>query len=134
MLSEIDSKESTWQEAGGAEDRAFNVSLNDVLADWHAWQLADSIAEGYPSRSPSCALGPAGGRDDGPDMEAVDAVIDSIPQPHRTALAFQARNLHCRAQVWSSPRLPDSPQERQVLLMEARNMLARGLIERGVLQ
>lgn len=115
-------------------DQVLPMALNDILALWHAWQLADSIAEGYPSRSPSCALGPAGGGGDGPDMEAVDAVIDSIPQPHRTALAFNARNLHCRAQVWSSPRLPASPQERQVLLMESRNMLARGLIERGVLQ
>lgn len=116
-------------------DQVLPLALNDILAAWHAWQLAESIAEGYPSRSPSCVLGPAGGGGgDGPDMEAVDAVIDSIPQPHRTALAFQARNLHCRAQVWSSPRLPANPQERQVLLMEARNMLARGLIERGMLQ
>jgi hypothetical protein len=36
--------------------------------------------------------------------------------------------------VWSSPRLPDNQIERAVLLMEARNMLARGLIGRGVLQ
>lgn len=115
-------------------DQVLPQALNEILAEWHAWQLADSIAEGYPSRSPSCALGPASGSGDGPDMEAVDAVIDSIPQPHRTALAFNARNLHCRAQVWSSPRLPACQSERQVLLMEARNMLARGLMEKGVLQ
>lgn len=116
-------------------DQVLPLALNDILAAWHAWQLAESIAEGYPSRSPSCVLGPAGGGGgDGPDMEAVDAVIDSIPQPHRTALAFNARNLHCRTNVWSSPRLPESPTERSVLLMEARNMLARGLIGRGVLQ
>lgn len=65
-------------------------------------------------------------------MEAVDAVIDSIPQPHRTALAFQARNLNSRVQVWSSPRLPLNWEERQILLMEARNMLTKGLIAKGV--
>ena len=108
-------------------------ALNDILAEWHAWQSSYTLGTGYGSRSPTCALGPAGGSGDGPDMEAVDAVIDSIPQPHRTALAFLARNLHCRVQVWSSPRLPAGQSERHVLLLEARNMLARGLLARGVL-
>lgn len=114
-------------------ERMLNEALNEILAGWHAWQLADGMAEGYPSRSPSCVLGPAGGGEDGPDMETVDAVIDAIPQPHRTALSFAARNLHCRAEVWASPRLPENWAERQILLLEARNMLARGLMDRGVL-
>ncbi|WP_054074999.1 MULTISPECIES: hypothetical protein [Comamonas] len=54
-------------------------------------------------------------------------------QPHRTAISFMARNLACRAQVWSSPRLPIQRDELQVLLLEARNMLTRGLIAKGVL-
>lgn len=110
-----------------------NDLLNEYLVTWHRWSAEDSIAEGYPSRSPSCALGPAGGSDEGADMEAVDAVIDSIPQPQRTALAFQARNLSSRAQVWSSPRLPANWEERQILLMEARNMFTRGLIAKGLI-
>lgn len=110
-----------------------NDMLNEYLVTWHQWSAEDSIAEGYPSRSPSCALGPAGGDSDGVDMETVDAVIDAIPQPHRTALAFQARNLNSRAQVWSSPRLPANWEERQILLMEARNMFTRGLMEKGVI-
>lgn len=44
-----------------------------------------------------------------------------------------ARNLSCRAQVWSSPRLPAQRDELKVLLLEARNMLTRGLIAKGVL-
>ena len=115
-------------------DRALNQQLNEILAEWHAWASGYTMTAGYSSRSPSCVLGPGGSAGDGIDMEAVDAVIDSIPQPHRTAISFAARNLHCRAQVWSSPRLPACRNERQVLLMEARNMLARGLLEKGVLQ
>ena len=110
-----------------------NDMLNEYLREWHIWGSGDSLAEGYPSRSPSCALGPAGSNGDEVDMETVDAVIDSIPQPHRTALAFQARNLHSRAQVWSSPRLPANWEERQILLMEARNMLTRGLMAKGLI-
>lgn len=116
-------------------ERVLNEALNDILADWHAWASGYTMTAGYSSRSPSCVIGPGGSSGgDGVDMEAVDAVIDSIPQPHRTALSFAARNLHCRAQVWSSERLPACRNERQVLLMEARNMLARGLLDRGVLQ
>lgn len=110
-----------------------NDLLNEYLVTWHQWSAEDSIAEGYPSRSPSCALGPAGCSDEAADMETVDAVIDAIPQPQRTALAFQARNLSSRAQVWSSPRLPANWEERQILLMEARNMFTRGLIAKGLI-
>lgn len=110
-----------------------NDLLNEILREWHSWSAGDTIAEGYPSRSPSCALGPAASDVDGPCMETVDAVMDAIPQPHRTALAFQARNLHSRAQVWSSPRLPANWEERQILLMEARNLFTRGLMEKGVI-
>ena len=110
-----------------------SAMLNEYLVAWHQWSAEDAIAEGYPSRSPSCALGPAGGGGDGPDVEAIDAVMDAIPQPHRTVLAFQARNLNSRAQVWSSPRLPVNWEERQILLMEARNMLTRGLMAKGLI-
>lgn len=110
-----------------------NDLLNECLVAWHRWSADYTVGSGYSSRSPSCMLGPSGGNSDGLDVEAIDAVIDGIPQPHRTALAFQARNLSSRAQVWASPRLPDNWEERQILLMEARNMLTRGLIAKGLL-
>ena len=110
-----------------------NDLLNEILREWHGWSAEYTLGGGYSKRSPSCMLGPAASDGDGMDMEAVDAVIDTIPQPHRTALAFQARNLSSRAQVWSSPRLPANWEERQILLMEARNMFTRGLMEKGLL-
>lgn len=110
-----------------------NDLLNEYLVEWHQWSAKYTVASGYSSRSPSCMLGPAASVGDGPDMEAIDAVIDAIPQPHRTALAFQARNLTVRAQVWSSPRLPENWEERQILLMEARNLFTRGLIAKGLI-
>ena len=111
-----------------------NDMLNEILREWHQWSSNDSFGKGFGSRSASCHIGPGGTSSwEIADMETVDAVIDAIPQPHRTALAFQARNLSSRAQVWTSPQLPENWEERQILLMEALNMLTKGLIAKGVL-
>lgn len=111
-----------------------NDLLNEILREWHSWSANDSVGRGFGRHSASCRVGPGGTTSwEVADMETVDAVIDTIPQPHRTALAFQARNLNSRAEVWKSPRLPENWEERQILLMEARNMLTRGLIGKGVL-
>jgi len=108
--------------------------VNEILVVWHQWSANASVGTGYGNRSASCSVGPGGcGEWEIADLEVVDAVVDAIPQPHRTAISFMARNLACRAQVWSSPRLPTQRDELQVLLLEARNMLTRGLITKGVL-
>ena len=49
------------------------------------------------------------------------------------AVGHQPSKLHSRVQVWSSPRLPANWEERQILLMEARNMLTRGLMAKGLI-
>lgn len=108
--------------------------VNEILTVWHHWSANASVGTGYGNRSASCSIGPGGcGEWEIADLEVVDAVVDAIPQPHRTAISFMARNLACRAQVWSSPRLPANRDELQVLLMEARNMLTRGLMAKGVI-
>lgn len=108
--------------------------VNEILQEWHQWCSDTRVGVGYGNRSASCRVGPGGsGSWEVADLEAVDAVIDAIAQPHRTAISFIARNLACRAQVWSSPRLPTQRDELQVLLLEARNLLTRGLITKGVL-
>ena len=66
-------------------------------------------------------------------MAAIDASIDRVPQPHRTAIQFQARNLATGANVWQSPRLPQDIEERAILTMEARNKLMKILADDGVL-
>jgi hypothetical protein len=66
-------------------------------------------------------------------MEAVDSVIDAIPQPWRTALSFQARNLHQNASVWSSPRLPSCAGQRAELVMVARSLFIEEMKRRNLL-
>lgn len=60
--------------------------LNDLLVRWHRWvhaatRLDDSLLRDF------------------------DAVVSRAPPRLRAALALQARNLACGAQVWSSPRV-----------------------------
>ena len=116
-----------------AQDSVENT-INEILKEWHSWSANEYVGNGYVSRSASCNFGPGGSCSwEIADMDTVDAVIDSIPQPHRTAICFIARNLSARAKVWKSPRLPTNINELQVLNLEARNMLTKGLIEKGVL-
>ena len=118
--------------------------LNDLLARWHQWSSSYSFGKGYPSVDSACRYSRTsrqyddenGALDSAVDnkiMEAFDAAVWTIPQPHLTAIQFQARNFNSRAQVWNSPRLPADEIERGVILMEARNMLMRALARSGVM-
>lgn len=114
--------------------------LNDLLARWHEWSRRYAYASGYPSVDSTCRDARTskqyeeddGGRADDFEMECFDAAMDNVPQPWRTALSFQARNLVSGANVWNSLRLPASPEERAVLLLEARNKLLREWEKKGM--
>lgn len=121
-----------------------NERLNDLLVRWHAHCLGYSPGKGFPSGDAVCRNaktsstwdGWNGSQDHAIDKKIIDAfdgVIWNVPQPHLTALQFQARNLFTGKQVWTSPRLPADQVERAVLLMEARNILLRGLARAGVM-
>lgn len=118
--------------------------LNDLLARWHRWSSSYSFGKGYPSVDSACRDSRTSRQYDDTNgaldasvenkiMEAFDAVVWTIPQPHLTALQFQARNFHARRAVWTSPRLPTDEMERSILLMEARNKLMRALARSGVM-
>ena len=121
-----------------------NQVLNDLLTRWHAWSSSYSFGKGYPSVDSACRDSRTSRQYDDTNgaldasvenkiMEAFDAAVWTIPQPHLTALQFQARNFHSRQSVWTSPRLPEDEIERGVILMEARNMLMKALARSGVM-
>lgn len=126
------------------DERREAEHLNDLLARWHAWCAGNVVGVGYPVVNAASRLyrpsrqydDQNGALDAGVDavlMEGVNAIIEQIGQPHRTALAVQARNLQVRAQVWSSPRLPSDPMERAVLLVAARKIFRDGLARADLL-
>ena len=122
-----------------------NTLLNDLLASWHLWAVCGGrCGSGYPGTAPGFdqsrasrqyddTNGALDGALENSTMQAVDAAMDGVDQPWRTALSFHARNLVSRAHVWHSPRLPESLAERAMLLDAARTKLVTQLALRGIL-
>jgi hypothetical protein len=63
----------------------------------------------------------------------VGECIHALEQPWQTAIIVQARNLATGSGVWFSPRLPADKEARDVILLEARNMLMLELKKVGVM-
>ena len=121
-----------------------NDVLSGLLADWHQWSTHTAQRSGLPGKAAGFGQSRSNSQYDWANniesdrvdrliMEGFDASIQRIEQPWLTALQFEARNLAVRYQVWSSPRLPANRQEREVLILEARNRLLRELAKDGVL-
>lgn len=126
------------------QERTISVYVSDLLARWHSWSAGHSMTHSYPMVSSSFRDARAsrqyddanGGLDAHIDcvlMEAVDAVIDAISDPWRTALSIQARNLQTGSSVWTSPRLPTCMHRRAEMLVEARKKFVEGLARRNML-
>ena len=123
------------QPAALTEQQERDVSL--LLRLWHAWSKASSRASrGYARTSPGfesyrCSRqydDQNGAFDDVADMEmarAVDDIVRMMPDPWRTALHIEARNVDAPARVWASARLAGEDVAR--VTKEARAMLWRGL-------
>lgn len=118
--------------------------LSGMLADWHRYCERMGGRNGYPGRAAGFGQSRSNTQYDWENgvesemvdrriMEGFDAAAQRVPQPWFTALQFEARNLVVRHQVWRSPRLPADPQEREVLVLEARVRLLKELAKDGVL-
>ena len=124
-----------------------DTELDDLLAMWYRWQSAYRLARGHAGRSSTCAdyrapthydwaNGATEARMDELLARAVGEAVDCVPNTPRrwrTALEFHARNLVSGAVVWTSPVLPQDRDERDVLLLEARNKLLLALRSHGVM-
>ena len=118
--------------------------LSSMLADWHNWSHHTRERSGPPGKAPVFGQSRSNSQYDwenGLESDAIDRRImqgfdnaaQRVPQPWLTALQFEARNLAVGYEVWTSPRLPADPQEREVLILEARNRLLKELARDGVL-
>ena len=117
--------------------------LDSLLSEWHQWARAEKL---QPSRTADPmfrnAKSPKGWdstteviEDElrSKTMKAIDFQVGEMKDPHRTAIYVHARNCCTGHKVWLSPRLPADPMERAVILMEAKNDLARRLLSAGVM-
>lgn len=118
--------------------------LSGMLADWHLWSRYTASRAGLPGRAAGFGQSRSNSQFDWENglesdmierriMEGFDAAINRVPQPWLTALAFEARNLAVRHQVWTSPRLPEDSTEREAMILDARDKLLKELARDGVL-
>ena len=121
------------------DDRnAIDAALDELLRIWHEWASAYRPVRGYPSQSPTRRMhtisnqyadanGALDAAIDDVVAEGIDAQVQAMADPHRTAIHCNARTLATGAAVWSSPRLPTDRVARAIILVEARGILIQKL-------
>lgn len=126
------------------EAQTIDAALDQLLIIWHTWASSEQVGQGYYSESPGTKMYRAsrqydydnGAIDSDVDTAlaaGVDRIVHAMPDPHRTAICVNARNLKTGRAVWRSARLPQDMQETAVILMEARNQLMRRLQAAGLM-
>jgi hypothetical protein len=117
--------------------------LDDLLERWHAWSRGYAITQQAGADPMFRNVKSGRGWDTvdeiveseltGSTMKAIDFEVNEIPDPHRSAIHAHARNPCLRVAVWTSPRLPTDPAERQEIINDARMMLMRRLWRAGIM-
>ena len=116
--------------------------LDDLLKSWHQWAKGYQHVGGINSSPMFRDAKTSRGWDtldvivdetiDSCRMESINFHVFELQPDHRTAIQLNARNLATGVSVWNSPRLPQDPQARVVLVIEARSRLLRRLLSAGV--
>ena len=120
-----------------------SVILDDLLSRWHSWAKGFQVCP-EPGADPMFRNAKSSrGWDTVGDiietelesstMESIDFEVGEMADPHRSAIYCHARNLASKSAVWRSPRLPEDPATRAILVLEARNILTRRLLRCGVM-
>lgn len=119
--------------------------LDDMLSRWHTWQKGDCGVRGFNRKA--LLIGDTRAmrvqyesqlerQDDEHDAlrcRQVDFQVRGMEEPYRAAIYCDARNLCTGFAVWSSPRLPQNPQERAIVVKAARGFLTVRLRSAGVM-
>lgn len=130
-------------------DKALKETLDQLLNDWHHWSEKTAVV----SMPGKCAMfsqaqtprhwDSTADIDDEAiarsTMDALDFAIlgdikghGGLPEPHRTAVCFYAKNLSAKVSVWISPRLPENQIARQTIVNEGLCSVAKKLQVLGV--
>ncbi len=119
-----------------------NAELDDVLSEWHSWQLRARVTRGFASKS--LVTGEYrtsrqwddvnGALDDDLDsmrMRQVDFEVTQLADPWRSTVYALAKSASTGAAVFHSPRVP--VEDRARVLAEARQKIHARLRQAGVL-
>ena len=119
------------------------AELDDILSRWHHWRSGymlvrnrsggNATSEYRSSRQYDDENGALDDAIECRTMESVEFQVCELTTVHQAAIMSNARALYCGAAVWTHPRLPSDPVERQVVTAGARAALQRRLIAAGVM-
>jgi hypothetical protein len=123
-----------------------DYKLDHLLAQWYAWRREYRWGRGHKSgavtrdyQTPTHYDWHNGAADARAEdlvnrqVEECVELVPNTPERWRTAIEFEAMNLVTGAQVWHSSALPADKEAREVLVLQARNMLLRELMRAGVM-
>lgn len=117
--------------------------LDDLLSSWHQWMKGFSACP-QPGADPMFRNVKSGRawetqyeineqQINASTMEGIDFEVGEMQEPYRSAIYANARNLASRHPVWSSPRLPQDPVARALMVTEARRRLMDRLLLAGIM-
>lgn len=120
--------------------------LDDILVRWHLWGASyrKAVSRGYngvaagmesyrASRQRDDENGALDAAIDNRIMAQVDFEVGEMPALEQMAVRCDARSLHLGIAVMVNPRLPSNPEDRAVLLRQARDTLHERLVASGVM-
>lgn len=125
-------------------ERVRAAALNQILSDWHQWQIGYRHGKGFPGTASGMSWYRASRQNDDTNgafdaemnsrtMRDVDFHVTEMRDPHRTAVYLNARNLALGLKVFRSPRLPQDEMACLKIIAEARDILMGKLEKAGVL-
>lgn len=122
-------------------------ALDDLLSRWHHWQTeqSKSTARGHAARSLVVGdylisrqydndNGALYDDEENAAMRAVQANVDNMTEPYRSAAYVMARSQCLGTSAITSPRLPMFPAERDRVLTHARQWLILRLVSGGLIE
>lgn len=123
-----------------------DAALDDLLSRWHHWQTQQSsttrghagrslvVGDYIASRQYDDVNGALYDDEENVAMRAVQANVDNMDEPYRSAAYVIARALYLGTSAISSPRLPQFPAERERVIARARQWLTLRLVGAGLME
>lgn len=119
--------------------------LSDLLSRWDNWLHPVQVSRGHASQAAGCALYRSsrqyddenGALDDQVEhqvMQGVQGCVEKLEPLHRYAIHDEAKRLRLGVSVWSNPRLPADPADRQKVTDAARLCMIGHLCGSGLME
>jgi hypothetical protein len=124
-------------------DPVIEAAFDEILIRWHQWQ-SDIVTKGWAPKSLVCgdfrisrqyddSNGALDAEIDHQQMKVVDFQVREMVDPYRAAIYVLAKSLTFGITIFASPRLPENKEDRDALIVQAREMATNRFRVAGLL-